>query len=482
MAGCASGGNGSSTPPVPSGATAVTLVAGSSANDQVDVMTLDFVSITLTSKSGATVSLLPQQENVEFIHLNGTGEPIATANLPSDTYTSATVTVGPANFACIGGISNSTESRSTAYYEYGWTPEDHVTVTLPSPIVVTGNSMLLSLRLLVSQSASWGSANCFTHAQPPSFSITPTFTLQAASTETPETGALVGLRGIVKSVSASQGSIVVTSDDRTSGGTAPDGSSQTFPPPTWTLVTNSATVFEGIPGISALAAGMPVHMDASYQADGSLLAARVAVYDTNTSDLSEDIGQNTVVLSANPILDPDAMEGSGILYEDMNIGDAGGASFNNAQFNVSGAISNLQQLPFPAKFDATSLAAGQFIAVTSHALSVQPAPVYIPLSTVTLLPQIVDATVTAVASSGDFQVYTVSLASYELFPQLANQNIQTTVLTDPQTMTIYADKSVQSFTQSPIAVGTTYRFYGAVFNDSGTLRMDCLRIYDGVPM
>lgn len=162
VTGCGSGGP---TQKGQSGTTAVTLVAGSEANNQVDVMTLDFVSITLTSKSGATVSLLPQQENVEFLHLNGAGEPIATATIPSDTYTSATVTIGPASFACIGGLSNSIESRSVHSYGYGWTPDDHVSVTLPSPIVVTGNSMLLSLKLLVSQSASWPGTNCFTFNQ-----------------------------------------------------------------------------------------------------------------------------------------------------------------------------------------------------------------------------------------------------------------------------------------------------------------------------
>lgn len=30
------------------------------------------------------------------------------------------------------------------------------------------------------------------------------------------------------------------------------------------------------------------------------------------------------------------------------------------------------------------------------------------------------------------------------------------------------------------AVGDTLRLYGLVFNDGGTLRMDCLRIMDGV--
>ena len=32
----------------------------------------------------------------------------------------------------------------------------------------------------------------------------------------------------------------------------------------------------------------------------------------------------------------------------------------------------------------------------------------------------------------------------------------------------------------PLAAGSTLRFYGLVFNDNGTLRMDCAQINDGV--
>jgi hypothetical protein len=32
-----------------------------------------------------------------------------------------------------------------------------------------------------------------------------------------------------------------------------------------------------------------------------------------------------------------------------------------------------------------------------------------------------------------------------------------------------------------LAAGNTLRFYGLVFNDNGTLRMDCAQVNDGVP-
>jgi hypothetical protein len=45
---------------------------------------------------------------------------------------------------------------------------------------------------------------------------------------------------------------------------------------------------------------------------------------------------------------------------------------------------------------------------------------------------------------------------------------------------IYAESSTQMLNTSPIAVGGVARFYSLVFNDSGTLRMDCAQINDGV--
>jgi hypothetical protein len=34
--------------------------------------------------------------------------------------------------------------------------------------------------------------------------------------------------------------------------------------------------------------------------------------------------------------------------------------------------------------------------------------------------------------------------------------------------------------KSSLAAGSLFRFYGLVFNDNGTLRMDCAQINDGV--
>lgn len=74
---------------------------------------------------------------------------------------------------------------------------------------------------------------------------------------------------------------------------------------------------------------------------------------------------------------------------------------------------------------------------------------------------------------------TVNLASYDLFSTLAVQAGQTTLLNDPGEMEVYVDSSTQLPNSQSLAPGGTFRFYGLVFNDHGTLRMDCAQVNDG---
>ena len=71
-------------------------------------------------------------------------------------------------------------------------------------------------------------------------------------------------------------------------------------------------------------------------------------------------------------------------------------------------------------------------------------------------------------------------ALHDLFPNLAAQPGQTTVLTNPNTVVVYADSNAQMLNSSALSVGGVFRFYGLVFNDNGTLRMDCAQVNDGV--
>jgi hypothetical protein len=87
--------------PTPRGDTNVTILFSSTANDQLSEFGLVFQSITLTRQSGTKVILLSGLSGAEFIDINGGVQPFATATIPQDTYTSASVTLGSAQFTCV---------------------------------------------------------------------------------------------------------------------------------------------------------------------------------------------------------------------------------------------------------------------------------------------------------------------------------------------------------------------------------------------
>jgi hypothetical protein len=154
-------------------------------------------------------------------------------------------------------------------------------------------------------------------------------------------------------------------------------------------------------------------------------------------------------------------------------------NFGNSTFQISGQMTNLQKLPFVASFNASNMVPGQNVDITSPAF-VNAGGVYTPANTITLIPQTINATMTGSSASGSFIDYTASLASYDLFPALAVQPGQTTLLNNPSQVEVYVDSNTQLLSMQNLAAGVTFRFYGLIFNDNGTLRMDCAQVSDGV--
>jgi hypothetical protein len=473
MTGC--GGNGSQS--TLTGNTAVTLLASSTANDQFSELTLNITGVTLTNKEGKTVTLLPTTtpQYVEFMHLNGGVEPLTTVSVPQDVYTSATITANYGVPLC--DTYDSSGVNSGVFSVQAATATD-VTANLPQPITVTGTGMGLELNLQVSKSTNYSSCAGIVKGAIP-FSYTPTFNLTPvtlASQPTNSTnGKATGLRGLIESVTANGTGFTVAGDF--GAGTSA---------PTWQVSTNGSTVFQGITstGASQLAAGMPVDMDVAIQSDGTLVATRVASYDPVPVNVSFSIGPQTFVgpsLPPYPVMDPLAVESQGPDFA----GDGGGLTVYkfstslqlSTAFQISGQMANVSTLPFTAAFSSASMVPGQNIFVTTHsAINNQPWTA----TTVTLLPQTINGTVSAISSSGSFTTYTISLAAYNLFPNLAGQPGQATSLTNPNTVVVYADSNTQMLNTTQPTVGSVLRFYGLVFDDNGTLRMDCAQVNDGV--
>lgn len=415
--------------------------------------------MTLTSQSGKIVTLFSTpQKSIEFIHVNGIVEPFITVNIPQDVYTSATLSVGYSQFTCVS-LDPSSENLDSA--EFAAQSPSSVTVNLPVPIKIAGTAMALSLSLLVSKSASW--STCNPNGIVP-FTITPSFELDpiviSAEATNSANGKAMDLQGLITSVDPDGSGFSVT---------AADG-------PGWQVVTSGSTLYQGVSGSSQLAAGMPVDMDATIQEDGSLLATRIAVYDTNAVNLSISSG---LLLNTNEVghtLAAFGVEAQGhlLLYNTPYY------MYDNAVFQVSGPLTNLQNLPFTPSFNASNMVDGQHVTITTHALSASQANVYPSASTVTLLPQTINGTINGISSSAGFTTYMVTLPAYDLFSDLAAQPNQVSVLSDPESVVVYVDSDTQLLNTTSLAIGNVLRFRGLVFNDNGTLRMDCAQVDDGI--
>jgi hypothetical protein len=461
---CGSGSTMPSGPPPPSGNTQVVILLTSTANDQLAKFATGIASIVLINGAGLRTTVYTNQnayfDFVEWMHLNGATEPLTSVAVPQDTYASAIVTLAGCSF--LNETFNGTDIVTATYGEGSCSEGTNLsTVNLPNPIKITGAVMALSLDLQVSQSYTLDAT-----ANPVAYTIDPVFTLTPIALAAPPTndanGKSTGVNGMVTSIGTPGSNFTVQTTDSA----------------VLTLSSNASTAFQGIASFSALAANSLVNFDAVIQPDGTLLATRIEV--------------------DNPVA-PTAVVGPYILpggqpdqFLTLTLATEGctftsnpfcGNIFQNAQttvFNTSGQFTNIANLPFSATFGGANLLQGQNLSVTSsgipNAQSIETA------STVTLEPQTLNGMVMNVANDSGLAVYTVALAPYDLFPVLQNYTSFTPPphLTNPTTILVYADTSAAFLNSGMISAGSLLRFRGLVFDDNGTLKMDCAAIYDGV--
>ncbi len=455
------------------GNTSVTLLASSTANDKLSRFSMQLISFTLTNQAGNSVTLLPSPQsaagstvNAEFMHVNGTAEPLSTVSIPQGVYTVATLTFGDVDLLCQTNPSTGYIGYAAIIGGFGLPSTTIPAISIPDPLKVTGTAMALSLNLQVSESVQFSSCSDLGAGE---YSFTPTFNLTPIALSSQPTnagnGKLAGLMGLISSIDTADNSFIVTTADGA----------------VWPVTINANTLFQGVTGISSLVPRVPVDMDTDIQSDGSLLATRVAVDDTNTTSLTVTSGQLESVSNPQQTLRIVSTLAQGTLFPGaLPIGAPIYSYYNSSvAFSISEQFNNLQNLPFTATFTEGNMVPGQSAVLTSH--DGFPYDGFIPLTTVTLIPQTIDGTVSAVSSEGGFTTYTVALASYDLFPNMAVQPGQTTLLTDPGTVVVYADSNTQMLNSGTIGVGSVVRFNGLVFNDNGTLRMDCAQVNDGVP-
>jgi len=208
-------------------------------------------------------------------------------------------------------------------------------------------------------------------------------------------------------------------------------------------------------------------VDIAMQPDGTLLATRVEVPDTTARDLVTG-----PVFNINPSAGIFNLVGEREQGQDFSSGfRSGGMALQftgNTEFLIDGEFQAPQGLPFTPGFDRNSVVAGQDVAVTSGSIPLSgPYPT---VTTVTLLPQTVDGTVDSVSSSNGFQVYQLSLASYDPLSTTRGR----------VSLEVYVSSQTRMLNTTSIEAGEVLRFHGMVFSDQGSLRMVADQVNDGV--
>lgn len=426
VAGTSSSLNNTSTAIVP-----VTLTDAPS--DQVVAASLTLNSIVLTDSKGATTSLLASPLSFEATHLDAVQEPLFTPAIPEGTYTSVSLTYSNAQVAY---IDPTTKKVVLAAATLANTSQ---TITFASPIAVQNTMTGLLVDYLVAKSVAISGSTV---------TVTPQFNVTAVPIAAQPTnglnGLLCGVKGKVTAVGTNQFTL-----------TNPEGMSLT-------INVNTSTQYQGLSGFSALSAGMLVEVDIETQNDGSLLALRV----------EEQVPPNaTAVLLVGPVTTVTGSPASTFTeVVRQKIGPAATAAAvetdtitvtGTTQFLLPGRYSNLTVggLPFTPQFDASTLFAGQVVAVvaangvTNNAATAQ---------SVALAPQTVAGTITGIAAP------TCSACWGQVTLTLPSGSWLATV-TGLSTVTVYTNGKLQAINVSPAAAGALVRFNGFLFKNNGAL-------------
>ena len=152
--------------------------------------------------------------------MNGQTVPFLSAMVPQDTYTSAALTYSYAQFThlrlnasgaletvtdAVGGPNSITQTAS---------------VNLPAPLAIQGSSMVVLLDLQVSSSATFTDHGT---GQQDTYAITPIFTLSPVAPPMPSQAKIIGVDGLVSSITSGSNSLSLLIDYAFNNPSFPDG-------------------------------------------------------------------------------------------------------------------------------------------------------------------------------------------------------------------------------------------------------------------
>jgi hypothetical protein len=235
----------------PAATTATTQVKiGDAPVDGVVAFELTVNSITLNPSNGtAPVSILSSPTPVEITHTSGTFEPLAVADIPSGTYSSATLTVANPEVVIINSLGQPEQLPQPTLTSNTAT----VNFTTPISVGITAAVLVFDLNLANSLFISGTQATVT-----PIFSVSLS-TIGAQNQQEEENGEIEDVTGTITTVSGSSFTISVQ---------------QHATPLTFNIDAN--TQFKApLANMASLQTGMVVEVDAVTQSSGALLATKV---------------------------------------------------------------------------------------------------------------------------------------------------------------------------------------------------------------
>ncbi len=414
-----------------------TLLVTSTLNDQFAMVPMQISAITLGGDSGASAGtpLLTFPAQFDAQTLNGELAPLASAavSLPPGTYTTASISyTGSAvcyGVSDLGGI----------YGAFLSLPGQTVSASLPQPITIAAGSSP-AIQLAISGIAPAGGASCSSVQQ--SMLSEPVFTLTT----------LPSPAGGTRVLAHNQIAEVIGSGSQ-SFELAPSTGINGLPLP-YSFDAGAPWLLTSTPGTTETV-GAVVDVDLTQSAAGLQATRMMQLGGLGTP------GYNAVLVG--PVVNT---------YSKLALPNLVPGTDSSTNFQISAGFVPPSSLSFGPVFSASSIVPGQRVVAFSD--GGQP-PTF---ASVTLEPQVIDAQVNSVQTAGNYTVYTVQLAPYDMISTLAtlpNANPES----DPTTVQVYVSSSTATSVQP--SSGDLARFDGYLFDDGGVLRMFCTQISSGVP-
>ena len=445
---CGGGSSATTNPtPTPAAKTAVQVNMGDAPADWMLAFSMNINSMSLTGSNG-TVSAVSSSTPMEMMHLMGTMQPLAMISAPQGSYTGASITIGSATAMYMDPTTKAPMQKTIS-------GPITATVNFSSPITVGTTPMAMGFDLDLASSVTADSSG--------NLSLNPVFHVTSGmqgsgSPLNPTNGGIQQMMGTVSGVSGS--SFTMTSMQ----------AAQSF-----TFATNSSTTFDNMSGMSSMGNGMLVMVDASLQADGSLMATKVQSMMSSGGVMGGGI--ITAVTGQPPTALTMVMQ-NGVGTGMMSSYFAAGATIDlsgNTTYDIDEDNMDMSGLSFTPVFDASHIYAGQSVMPISSSGMMSGGSGMMgggsmggtmTASEVALEPQGMTGTISTAVTSGSSSSLTLTLPSDSAF----------TTLTGATSVTVFQQANTTISGTSPIASGASVHVFGLLFFDAGQWKMVAARM------